>query len=287
MHGKVSRLLALIFLALPFLGNAGHKVDADDFNKMMTQGNYAAVFALGKFPDKPIGTEPNLIFKAQAQLGLGGFVITDLIQRVRAPQTFRPEHKILKEYFNGCPTAAIGKSYSGSPRCLVVRILNQAPSHHDQNLMGALETFKVMYKAKTIAVEQDRIIYSLLEMSMILSKIREALLLYASLNPDKVSYEEATPMIDVIRSAGEDLDTLSLHFKDVEGYLNEKFFGTKNGTIIRANLQGKAEFLRETGLPMFYKVTDMNREGSIEVAGRNILIHALDRADNFFRTAKN
>ncbi len=131
---------------------------------------------------------------------------------------------------------------------------------------------------------QDCLLYSILELSIVFSKLRSALYQYNATDEENVSYDEVVEMFSTIISAAEDFESFLTHYKDVEVLFQDQIFGAKVDLFFKNSAEGKVEFLQDTGLPLFFKVTDFSKEGTIEIAGRIIIIQALDRIDNFFRS---
>lgn len=267
-----------MLLGLPYFAHAMSELE---LIKMIDQRKYSAV--LEHFPEKPTGAEPYLILKAHAQLGLAGYEPLDLIQKVRAVQ--ESSNDLLKEYLKNCPKVKLGKKLDGDAKCLVVRLFNQIPHHGNQMLVASRDTFRLILANGTMG-RQDRFLYAIVELSVVLSKLREVLFMYNKIDPNKVSYEEAKAIFLMIRSAGEDFESFVKQYKekDLRVIFDHHFFGSKESQLFQLSVEGKVEFLQESGLPMFFRVTDMELETTTELAGRNIIIQIIDRADNFFRT---
>jgi len=277
MHGSF-RILFFVTTLLPL---SLHAISEMEIIKLIDQKKYSNV--LDHFPAKPSGAEAHLVLKAHAQLGLAGFEPLELIQKVRAQQGF--SHPLIGEYFEKCPNVQLAKKLTGAVKCIVLRLFNQMPRHDNEMLLAARETFALISEKGALG-RQDRFLYALVELSIVLSKLREVLFMYDKLDANNVSYAEASAIFLMIRSAGEDFESFVKQYKnkDLEIIFNHQFFGSKEGALFKKTAEGKVEFLEESGLPMFFRVTDMDKESTTELAGRNIIIQIIDRADNHFRT---
>lgn len=275
MIGKIA-LVAWVLVLIPLRSFA---YSEEEIIKFIDQRNYEKVYSI--FPENPTGDESYLVFKAHAQLGLAGFEPLELIQRIRAPQVFSTD--LMVDYFKHCPNDQIGNRYNGSPKCLVLRFFNQIPEHSHPMLEGARKTFALLHSKGRLG-RQDRVLFSIVELSMVFSKLRNALYKFNALDENSVSYEEATEIFSTIRSAGEDFEVFLTHYKDIEVFFQHQIFGAKVDLFFQTTAEGKVEFLQKTGLPLFFKVTDMSNEGTVDLAGRSILVHALDRTDYFFKS---
>lgn len=271
----------LLFFVLGFFPWSLYALNDMELIKLIDQRKYQAV--INHFPAQPNGTEANLVFKAHAQLGLAGFEPLALINRIRVEQTVTD--KLLQRYFERCENVVLGKKLQGPVKCVVLRLFNQIPHHALPMLLAARNTFGLIH-SKGLLGRQDRFLYSIVELSAVLSKLREVLFMYDALNENKVSYNEAREIIEVMRSAGQDFENFVNLYKDpdIAVIFNRHFFGSKDSLLLGMDIDGKVQFLEKSGLPTFFKVTDMEKEETLQLAGRNIIIKIIDRADNFFRT---
>jgi hypothetical protein len=110
--------------------------------------------------------------------------------------------------------------------------------------------------------------------------------MYDRLDENNVSYDEAKEIFLMMRSAGENFESFVNLYKDpdISVIFNRHFFGSKESLLLGIDIDGKVQFLEKTGLPTFFKVTNMEEEATLQLAGRNIIVKIIDRADNFFRT---
>lgn len=277
MNGKIN-LSFFLFFFFPFLLHAASEME---LIKLIDQKKYAEV--LRYFPENPVGSEPLLILKAHAQLGMAGYEPLELMQKVRAVQ--KSSNEVIADYLKNCPMVVLGKKLDGDVRCLVVRLFNQIPHHSNPMLVASRDTFRLILNKGAMG-RQDRLLYAIVELSVVLSKFREVLFMYNKIDPNKVSYEEAKAIFLMIRSAGEDFESFVSQYKqkDLQVIFDHHLFGSKDNLLLKMSVEGKVEFLNESGLPMFFRVTDMDLETTTELAGRNIIIQIIDRADNFFRS---
>ncbi|MEZ4814087.1 MAG: lipase family protein [Bdellovibrionota bacterium] len=276
MSGKVSvKRKALIFSFLTAL--CPHSLFAlteMELIKLIDQKQYAKV--LSQFPT---GNEANLIFKAYAQLGLAAFEPLELYQRIRAPQVFTDN--TLERYFKGCPNIQLPKKLETLGKCLVLRFFNQIPRHDNANLLGARETLRHLQAINSLG-KQDKVLFSITELAIVLSKLRETLLYYSHMDAHKITDEDIGVIFSAMKSAAEDVEKFIGHYKDVEAILNQQLFGSKTPVFMHVDADGKVEFLEKKGLPMFFKITDLSRASTTELAGRNMIIQLLDRAESYF-----
>ena len=280
MHGRenciirAAQIWGLFFFLAPTLSLA---LNSEQLAKLIDQRNYIKVLEF--FPLQPTGGEENLVYKAYGELGLGNFIPLELVQRLRSPQTFT--QPLLKEYFANCPNDRLPPNLKTTSKCIVLRLFNQIPEPGNSHLQAARETFALL-DARSALSRQDRVLFSLLELSSILSKLRLALQQYRALDPENVSYDDTRAVFLSIRSAGEDMRSFVRHYAEVGNLINHQLFGTKEPLLFGKDIDGQTEFLKETGLPMLFRVTDLSLESTTEVAGRNVIIQILDRADDFF-----
>lgn len=98
-------------------------------------------------------------------------------------------------------------------------------------LLAARKSFQAISTNGALS-RQDRLLYAITELSMIMSKLRESLFLYHKLDENNVSYEEASKIYESIRSAGEDMDLFVKHYKDIDIIFNHQLFGSKSGFLL-------------------------------------------------------
>lgn len=276
MSGKPRSLLFIISFYSTFI----FALSDDELTKLIDHREYQRV--VNMFPVAPTGAEASLVFKAYAELGLAGFEPLSLIQKVRAVQSISKDD-LLHHYFLKCNNVALGKKLEGPLWCTVVRLFNNIPHHTNESLMAARSTLRLLRGLNRLG-NQDKLLLSIVELSFVLSKLRESLYIYNSLDPQKISREDLRSIFETIASAGKDMEHFMLYYKDVEVLLNFKLFGSKSGFLFEKDVGGRVKFMQKTGLPMLFRVTDYDLETTTEIVGRNIIIQTLDRADQFFRT---
>ncbi len=279
MHGKQALLASLLFLS-----TRAWAKDADQLTKMIDQRAYQEVLNL--FPQNPTGAEANLIFRGYALLGIGGFEPLAIFSQIRQPQTFHDP--ILRELYTSsipdvrteCPNHILPTNMKGANRCLILRLFNQIPKHSSPQLQAALRTFRLLFDQKRLG-RQDSVLLAILELSFIFSKAREAFMIYERLDEENISDTEVAELYALIRSTAENTERLLLHYDECTILMSKKLVGSKINLLFEKNAKGKIEFLNESGLKTFMSVTDIENIDTTAIAGRNIIIQALDQLHNY------